>query len=167
MPRIRSPKTRARIVVERLAEEYPGSARDLCALAHDNPFQLLVAKRLTGGVLRFGHAVAISQEDFAGMHLDRAFIVSHIVEQAHDSSPGLQPAYRAIFPDQDRRQMPAIAISQVVRASVVDSQEKSGVLFRRSAFVELVVEQAEQGSGRNLDLASLHWALAGRIRLVA
>ncbi len=33
--------------MERLAGEYPGSARDLCALVHDNPFQLLVATILS------------------------------------------------------------------------------------------------------------------------
>jgi endonuclease-3 len=31
----------------RLAEEYPGSARELCALKHDNPFQLLSATILS------------------------------------------------------------------------------------------------------------------------
>lgn len=30
-----------------LSKEYPGSARDLCALAHDGPFQLLVATILS------------------------------------------------------------------------------------------------------------------------
>jgi endonuclease-3 len=33
--------------VARLAEEYPGSARDLCALRHDGPFQLIVATILS------------------------------------------------------------------------------------------------------------------------
>ena len=35
------------MVVERLEREYPGSARDLCALEHDGPFQLLVATILS------------------------------------------------------------------------------------------------------------------------
>ena len=35
------------MVVERLASEYPGSARDLCALAHATPFQLLAATILS------------------------------------------------------------------------------------------------------------------------
>ncbi|HVF13253.1 MAG TPA: endonuclease III [Acidimicrobiales bacterium] len=47
MPRPRTPKGRARETVARLAEEYPGDERDLCALAHDNPFQLLVATILS------------------------------------------------------------------------------------------------------------------------
>ena len=38
---------RARVVAARLAEEYPGSAADLCALRHDGPFQLLVATILS------------------------------------------------------------------------------------------------------------------------
>jgi endonuclease-3 len=38
---------RAKEVVELLAAEYPGSAAELCALRHDNPFQLLVATILS------------------------------------------------------------------------------------------------------------------------
>lgn len=33
--------------MRRLADEYPGSARDLCALVHEGPFQLLVATILS------------------------------------------------------------------------------------------------------------------------
>lgn len=45
--RPRSPKGRAREVVRRLAEEYPGTARELCALRHRDPFELLVATILS------------------------------------------------------------------------------------------------------------------------
>jgi endonuclease-3 len=45
--RPRSPKGRARIVADRLAVEYPGSAKDLCALDHSNPYELLVATILS------------------------------------------------------------------------------------------------------------------------
>jgi endonuclease III len=38
-----SRRGRARTVAARLAEEYPGSATELCALRHVGPFQLLVA----------------------------------------------------------------------------------------------------------------------------
>ncbi|MEO6122033.1 MAG: endonuclease III [Acidimicrobiales bacterium] len=47
MTRPRSPAGRARETARRLAEEYPGSARELCALVHDGPFQLLVATILS------------------------------------------------------------------------------------------------------------------------
>ena len=47
MARPRGAKKRAEEVVRRLAEEYPGDARDLCALVHDNPYQLLVATILS------------------------------------------------------------------------------------------------------------------------
>lgn len=40
-------RDRAAEVVERLGQEYPGSARQLCALRHANPFQLLVATILS------------------------------------------------------------------------------------------------------------------------
>jgi endonuclease-3 len=39
----RSPKGRVKAVVPILAEQYPGTAKDLCALIHDSPFQLLAA----------------------------------------------------------------------------------------------------------------------------
>ncbi|MGH9209560.1 MAG: endonuclease III [Acidimicrobiales bacterium] len=45
--RPRSPKGRARIVADRLAEEYPGSATELCALDHSDPFELLTATILS------------------------------------------------------------------------------------------------------------------------
>jgi endonuclease-3 len=47
MGRPRTPKGRARIVLDRLREEYPGTATELCALVHDGPFQLLVATILS------------------------------------------------------------------------------------------------------------------------
>jgi endonuclease-3 len=43
----RGAQARADAVVERLAKEYPGRARDLCALVHDSPYQLLVATILS------------------------------------------------------------------------------------------------------------------------
>lgn len=43
----RTPKGRAKVVVARLAEEYPGTAEELCALRHDSPFQLLIATILS------------------------------------------------------------------------------------------------------------------------
>jgi endonuclease-3 len=43
----RSPKGRALEAARRLALAYPGTARDLCALAHRNPFELLAATILS------------------------------------------------------------------------------------------------------------------------
>jgi endonuclease III len=47
MSRPRTPKGRARETSARLALEYPGSAKELCELDHENPFQLLVATILS------------------------------------------------------------------------------------------------------------------------
>jgi endonuclease-3 len=47
MAKPRSPKGRARETMTRLAAEYPGTATELCALRHDNPFQLLAATILS------------------------------------------------------------------------------------------------------------------------
>lgn len=46
-PRPRSPRGRARVATERLAVEYPGTAKELCALDHSNPYELLVATILS------------------------------------------------------------------------------------------------------------------------
>jgi endonuclease-3 len=45
--RPRGAQARANAVVQRLAREYPGDARELCALVHDGPFQLLIATILS------------------------------------------------------------------------------------------------------------------------
>jgi endonuclease III len=47
MARPRGAKQRATVIVERLEQEYPGSAAELCALRHDSPFQLLAATILS------------------------------------------------------------------------------------------------------------------------
>ena len=47
MARPRTPKGRALETARRLASEYPGTAKELCALNHDGPFQLLVATILS------------------------------------------------------------------------------------------------------------------------
>jgi endonuclease III len=43
----RTPKGRARLAMERLAALYPGTAKELCALDFDTPFQLLAATILS------------------------------------------------------------------------------------------------------------------------
>jgi endonuclease-3 len=47
MARPRTPSGRARTANDRLAVEFPGSAQELCALDHSDPFQLLVATILS------------------------------------------------------------------------------------------------------------------------
>ena len=47
MAKPRTPKGRARETAARLAAEYPGKAPELCALRHEDPFQLLVATILS------------------------------------------------------------------------------------------------------------------------
>jgi endonuclease-3 len=43
----RTPRSRARLTASRLAEEYPGTVRDLCELDFETPFELLVATVLS------------------------------------------------------------------------------------------------------------------------
>ena len=47
MAKPKTPKNRAKETIIRLGEEYLGSAKELCALVHDGPFQLLVATILS------------------------------------------------------------------------------------------------------------------------
>jgi endonuclease III len=45
--RPRSPRGRARVVADRLADEFPGTATELCALRHRNSYELLTATILS------------------------------------------------------------------------------------------------------------------------
>src|SRR5664280_2532883 len=56
MARPRTPAGRARVTNERLGMEYPGSARELCALRHADAFELLVGMA-QDVVVRFGGEV--------------------------------------------------------------------------------------------------------------
>lgn len=47
MAKPRTPKGRAKVVAERLAHDFPGSAVDLCELHHQNAYQLLAATILS------------------------------------------------------------------------------------------------------------------------
>jgi endonuclease-3 len=47
MARPRTPKGRARETAARLADEYPGTPEELCALEHRNPYELLAATILS------------------------------------------------------------------------------------------------------------------------
>lgn len=47
MAKPRTPKGRARETLARLASEYPGEAKELCALTHSNSFELLCATILS------------------------------------------------------------------------------------------------------------------------
>ncbi|MGD0746200.1 MAG: endonuclease III [Acidimicrobiales bacterium] len=47
MAKPRTPKGRSRLAAQRLAERYPGTAKELCALEHKDPFQLLAATILS------------------------------------------------------------------------------------------------------------------------
>ena len=43
----RTPAGRAKVILARLSEEYPGTTRELCALRHSTPFELLAATILS------------------------------------------------------------------------------------------------------------------------
>jgi endonuclease-3 len=47
MAKPRTPKGRAREALARLSGEYPGTAKEMCALVHEDPFQLLAATILS------------------------------------------------------------------------------------------------------------------------
>ena len=92
-------------------------------------------------VFRFGHTVAVGQKQVAASKRDRIFLVTPAIEQADHGASALQPAHGSIFAQDDRRQVPAVAVGEPALLTIVDSQEKSGVLFRGRALVELMIEQ--------------------------
>ena len=68
-------------------------------------------------------------------------------EQSDHRSSLFQPARRFVFAQDDGRQMAAVAVGQLALVAVVNAQKERGVLFRRSALVELMVEQRKHGAG--------------------
>src|SRR6476469_894994 len=102
-------------------------------------------------VFGFGDAIAICEENFSGVYFHRAFFVCHAVEEADDGASGFEAADLSVVADQNWGQVAAVAVGETAGASVVDADEERGVFLCGSAVVELVIEQAEQGSGRDFD----------------
>ena len=48
-------------------------------------------------IFRLSDAVAVGEKNLAGMHLDRAFFVRHVVEKSDDRASDIEPADGAIF----------------------------------------------------------------------
>ena len=62
-------------------------------------------------------------------------------EQADHRAALLQPAHRAVFPQNDGRQVTTVAVSEFALVAIVDAQKQRGVFLRRGALVELMIEQ--------------------------
>src|SRR5206468_2233997 len=80
------------------------------------------------------------------MHLNRPFLVAHVVEKPHDRSASFEASHCAVPRDEDGRQMTAIAVRELMRTTVVDSQKQCCVFLGRSALVQLVIQQRQQCS---------------------
>src|SRR4029077_7739257 len=65
-------------------------------------------------IFRICHTVAVGDKNFAGMHLDSAFVVGHVVEQSDYRSATFQAANGAVLLDQDGGQVPTVAVGEVM-----------------------------------------------------
>src|SRR5262249_11028554 len=97
----------------------------------DEPF----FSEFTELVFRFGHPVAKGDKDVSSIERYSLFFVSQVVEQAHHSASGIQPARGAVLAKDDGRQMPGIGVSKAAALIVVKTQEKRGIFFRLGALV--------------------------------
>src|SRR5205807_911611 len=95
--------------------------REMLVLAHQLN-QALLAK-LAKIILWLGHTVAVSQKNISCLELGRALVVRHVVEQTDNRAPRLQSPDPAIFTDDDRRQVPAVAVGNCARFTVIDAEE--------------------------------------------
>src|ERR1044071_5252056 len=89
----------------------------------------------------FGDAVAIGEKNIAFAEWGNIFFVFNLTEEANYRSSAIQPANCAVLSEDDRGQVASIGISQRMFAAVVKTEEHGRVLFRGSAFEELVVKQ--------------------------
>ncbi len=83
-------------------------------------------------IFRFGHAVAVSQEEFALAQRDRSFLITSVVEQADDRAALLQPAHRTVFAQNDRRQVTAVAVGELALAGRRRRPETAWRIFPRA-----------------------------------
>ena len=74
-------------------------------------------------VLRFSHAIAISQEDLARLEVDRTFFIGELVKQANHHAAAIQTPQCSVFADDDRWQMSAVAVGQFAGRAIVERQE--------------------------------------------
>src|SRR6478609_2910535 len=95
----------------------------------------------------FGHAVAISQEEFPWTQRDRCLLITSAVEQADDRAPLLQSSHRPILAQDNGGQVTAVAVGELALAAVVHSEKQSCVFLRRGALVKLMIEQGKHGAG--------------------
>src|SRR5437660_2210323 len=123
--------------------------REITVLAHQ--FDQALLAKLAEIILGLSDAIAVSEEDFAGNHLDRVLLVSHAVEEADHGAASFESAHGAVFSDQNRRQVASVAVGEGARAAIVDSDEYGSVFLRRGACAELMVAKAEQRSGRGFN----------------
>src|SRR5215475_3130255 len=84
------------------------------AVLPDHIHQPMLTK-LSELVLWFRDAVAVSDEDVAWPELHYRFIEGEIIEQADHRAALVEATQRAIFADDDRRQVPAVAVSEFSR----------------------------------------------------
>src|SRR4029077_19139616 len=101
-------------------------------------------------VLRLGNPVAIGNEDLPRPELFEAFVEREIIEEPDHHTSCLQPSYCAILADDHRRQVASVAVGQLPGNAIIDTQEQRRILFLRSTFVKLMIQQRKQRAGRDL-----------------
>ena len=116
------------------------------AMALDHLDKALFAK-LTKFVFGLGDAVAVGDQDVAGVERNCALLVCEVIEQADDRAATVETAHAAVRTEHEGRQLTTVGVEQLARVGVVVRKKQRGVFFRLSRAVEVTVEHAEHLAG--------------------
>src|SRR5271169_1591868 len=98
-------------------------------------------------ILRLGDAVAVGNENVAGIKLLSSLLVAHVVDEAHHCSPAVQPRDGVVGAQQQRRQVSASRVDELTASALVVREKERGVFLRLRAAEEVAVEQCENLAG--------------------
>src|SRR5205085_12041138 len=104
--------------------------------------QALLAK-LSKFILGLGDAVAERNEDVAGREPHLFLFEHNLRKQSDDEAASFELPDFSRGVDQERGKMSAIGIHEGTPLAVVDAQKQRRVLLRRSAVVEMAIEQRQ------------------------
>src|ERR1700693_1193358 len=83
-----------------------------CVVFGGCPSQALHSPPLSEGIFCLNHPVRAGHDKVTGIELNGAFLIRPLRKHSHGCSAGLEPIYRAVWPQDYRRRMPSVDIPQ-------------------------------------------------------
>ncbi len=134
--------------------------RQICVLPQglDEPF---FAELFSDFVEGFGYAVGVEREDVACCELALDDGRVPLLEESEDCTGGMKQFDCAVTPQQNRRKMPAVCVSQALCGVVVVGEEDRGI----GAVDRVLVEEAIHGLQKEQGLFAGEGELAAQVGL--